>query len=111
MISYDSIEMQMKTFDNIVLMEDILWRSVYLAPAAFAAWMTDRPRAPRPKTATEVPGSTFVLLNTAPHPVETPQPRRHILLRSAPGLILVADRPWTLKNENHHSQYKLKCGN
>merc|ERR1719347_1151938 len=36
-------------------------------------------------------GSTFVVLYTAPHPVETPQPRRHILLRSAPGLILAAD--------------------
>ena len=29
---------------------------MYLAPASFAAWITERPRAPRPKTATVVPG-------------------------------------------------------
>ena len=32
-----------------------------------------------------------MLLKTAPHPVETPQPRRHILLKSAPGLIFAAE--------------------
>ena len=52
--------------------------------------MTERPRAPSPKTATVVPGSTLVLLKTAPQPVATPQPSRHILSRSAPGLILAA---------------------
>ena len=65
--------------------------TMYLQPATLAAWMTERPRAPRPKTASEVPGSTLVVLNTAPHPVETPQPSRHILSRSAPRLILAAE--------------------
>ena len=30
--------------------------SLYLAPATLAAWMTDKPSAPRPNTATEAPG-------------------------------------------------------
>ena len=32
--------------------------SLYLAPATLAAWMTDKPSAPRPNTATEAPGWT-----------------------------------------------------
>lgn len=47
------------------------------APARLAASMTARPTAPSPNTATLVPGCTLAVLNTAPHPVETPQPRRH----------------------------------
>lgn len=42
------------------------------APARLAASITARPTAPRPKTATEVPGCTFAVLYTAPHPVATP---------------------------------------
>merc|ERR1711970_1305821 len=64
---------------------------ILLAPAVLAAWITLSPRAPSPNTATLVPGSTLVLLNTAPHPVATPHPSRHILSRSAPGLIFAAD--------------------
>ena len=48
--------------------------TISVAPAFLAAWITDRPSAPRPKTATDFWGSIFVVLKTAPHPVETPQP-------------------------------------
>ena len=89
--------------------------TISVAPAFLAAWITDRPSAPRPKTATDFWGSIFVVLKTAPHPVETPQPflwkwkvlnkilnqlnyqlksflpKRHILFKSAPGWILAAD--------------------
>ncbi len=44
------------------------------APAICAPWITDSPTPPQPKTATEEPGSTRAVLNTAPTPVVTPQP-------------------------------------
>eukprot|EP00879_Flechtneria_rotunda_P027842 GHRR01029855.1.p2 GENE.GHRR01029855.1~~GHRR01029855.1.p2 ORF type:complete len:107 (+),score=22.33 GHRR01029855.1:604-924(+) len=47
------------------------------APARDAASITARPTAPRPNTATVVPGCTLAVLNTAPQPVDTPQPSRH----------------------------------
>ena len=53
--------------------------------------MTDSPKAPKPKTATDVLGSILTVLNTAPQPVETPQPNKHMLYRSAPGCILAAE--------------------
>ena len=54
-----------------------------LAPAILAAWTTARPTAPRPKTATELPVSTFALFQTAPQPVETPHPKRQIFSSGA----------------------------
>ena len=59
---------------------------VRLAPLSLAAWMTDRPTAPQPKTATLAPLSTWQVFHTAPHPVETPQPKRHIFSRGAATL-------------------------
>lgn len=53
--------------------------------------MTARPTAPRPKTATEVPGSTLQVFKTAPHPVDTPHPSTQILLKSQCGLIFAAE--------------------
>ena len=44
------------------------------APAMRAPWITDSPTPPQPNTATDEPGSTFAVLNTAPTPVVTPQP-------------------------------------
>jgi hypothetical protein len=55
------------------------------APLSFAAWMTESPTAPQPKTATLEPISTWQVFHTAPHPVLTPQPRRHIFSRGARG--------------------------
>lgn len=45
--------------------------------------MTANPTAPRPKTATDEPVSTLHVFQTAPQPVATPQPRRHILWSGA----------------------------
>ena len=56
---------------------------IRVAPASFAACITERPTAPRPKTATELAGSTLHVFHTAPHPVETPQPSRHIFCSGA----------------------------
>ena len=53
--------------------------------------MTERPTAPRPQTATEQLALKFGLLKTAPHPVETPQPSKHICLGSAAVLILASE--------------------
>ena len=44
------------------------------APAMRAPWITFRPTPPQPNTATDEPGSTFAVLNTAPTPVVTAQP-------------------------------------
>jgi hypothetical protein len=44
--------------------------------------------APRPKTATLAPGSTAVVLRTAPMPVVTPQPSMQTVVRSAALSIL-----------------------
>eukprot|EP00961_Rhodomonas_salina_P215398 2909297-Rhodomonas_salina.4 len=46
-------------------------------------WMTESPTAPQPKTATEAPFSTLQGFHTAPHPVETPHPSRHIFSSGA----------------------------
>ena len=59
-----------------------------LAPAMRAAWMTDRPTAPRPKTATDEPSSTLHVFHTAPKPVATPQPKRLAFSKGIAGLIL-----------------------
>jgi len=53
--------------------------------------MTASPTAPRPHTATVVPGLTTGLIIAAPQPVLTPQPRTQHLFMSAVGLILAAD--------------------
>ena len=44
------------------------------APAMRAPWITFRPTPPQPNTATEAPGFTLAVLNTAPTPVVTAQP-------------------------------------
>ena len=54
-----------------------------LALAICAPWITARPMAPRPKTATVAPGSTLAVFITAPMPVVTPQPSRQILSSGA----------------------------
>ena len=46
-------------------------------PTALHACTTAKPTAPRPKTATDEPYSTLQLFQTAPRPVEMPQPKRH----------------------------------
>ncbi len=46
------------------------------APAMRAPWITLRPTPPQPNTATDEPGLTFAVLNTAPTPVVTAQPTR-----------------------------------
>merc|ERR1719281_2381035 len=63
---------------------------ILLAPAIFAAWTTERPTAPRPKTATVEPNSTLVVFQTAPSPVATPHAKRHERSGLAIGLILAA---------------------
>ena len=57
------------------------------APTAFAAWITAKPTAPSPKTATDEKGSTLALFQTAPRPVATPQPKRHAFSSANVGSI------------------------
>ena len=61
------------------------------APAITAPCTTERPIPPSPKTATLSPALTFAVLSTAPMPVVTPQPRRHIFSSGASWLILASD--------------------
>ena len=60
------------------------------APRAAADYITLKPTAPNPKTATELLAWTFHVFSTAPHPVETPQPSKHIYLRLQIGDIFAA---------------------
>ncbi|OLE22899.1 MAG: hypothetical protein AUG49_17610 [Catenulispora sp. 13_1_20CM_3_70_7] len=48
--------------------------TISAAPAMRAPWITAMPTPPAPITATEEPGCTRAVLNTAPTPVVTPQP-------------------------------------
>ena len=61
------------------------------APAAFAPMTALRPTPPRPKTATEDPGSTRAVLNTAPTPVITAQPNKAASSNGASSGIRMAD--------------------
>ena len=60
------------------------------APAIFAACTTASPTAPKPNTATDDPSSTLHVFQTAPRPVETPQPKRQALFRGMRLLIFAA---------------------
>mmetsp|Transcript_23865 Transcript_23865/g.59281 ORF Transcript_23865/g.59281 Transcript_23865/m.59281 type:complete len:208 (+) Transcript_23865:1318-1941(+) len=62
-----------------------------LAPALAEAWMTARPTAPSPNTATLEPASTLDVFHAAPHPVATPQPSMHTLWRGASMAIFAAE--------------------
>ena len=53
--------------------------------------MTARPTAPSPHTAIELLLRMLGLFMTAPQPVVTPQPSRHICLGSADGLIFARE--------------------
>ena len=60
------------------------------APAITAPWITESPTPPRPKTATDAPGSTFAVCSTAPIPVVTAQPSRQTLSSGASGRIFAS---------------------
>jgi hypothetical protein len=68
------------------------------SPARLAASMTASPTAPSPNTATVVPGWTFAVLYTAPHPVDTPHPSRHTWTVAKGGQQIVS-RWW---GRHHH---------
>eukprot|EP00438_Fugacium_kawagutii_P001031 Skav205839 [mRNA] locus=scaffold160:424215:428029:- [translate_table: standard] len=56
---------------------------ILAAPLILAPWITERPTAPKPKTATLLPPSTFSVFQAAPRPVETPQPSSEQTSRGA----------------------------
>jgi len=58
-----------------------------VAPRIFAAYITAKPTAPNPQTATELFAWKLGLFITAPQPVGMPQPRTHTLNGSLSGLI------------------------
>ena len=60
-----------------------------------APWITARPIAPSPNTATVEPSSTLAVLNTAPIPVVMPQPSRQTLSSGASLLTLASDTSGT----------------
>lgn len=65
--------------------------TIILAPAIFAAYTTDNPTAPNPKTTTDLPYPTLQVFQTAPQPVDTPHPKRQTLFKSADLLILAQE--------------------
>ena len=65
--------------------------TITLAPEILAAYTTDNPTAPIPKTTTDLPKPTLQVFQTAPQPVETPQPNRQTLFKSADLLILAQE--------------------
>jgi hypothetical protein len=74
----------------------------------FAASITARPTAPRPKTATELPFSTFAVLKTAPQPVDRPQPSRQICMRrSERGVRVNAEGGRGPRDERHERQERM----
>lgn len=58
---------------------------IFFAPAALQPIITANPTAPNPNTAHVEFDSTFAVFKAAPNPVETPQPKRHILSKGAVG--------------------------
>ncbi len=58
------------------------------APRILAPWITDRPTAPSPNTATLEPPSTSQVFHTAPKPVATPQPSSEHVCSGALSLTL-----------------------
>ena len=57
--------------------------SIRPALASLHAITTDRPMAPNPQTATEVPALTLAILLTLPYPVLIAQPIRQASIRLA----------------------------
>ncbi len=61
------------------------------APASLAAITAVSPTPPSPITATDAPGFTLALLNTAPAPVTTAQPKRAARFKGTVESILTKD--------------------
>lgn len=74
--------MQPKFFAVVNLDSSKSIPKILIAPANLAAYTTESPTAPNPKTATELYGLSFAVFHTAPQPVETPQPSRQTFFRS-----------------------------
>ena len=67
--------------------------------------------APRPKTATVLPRCTRQVFQTAPQPVATPQPMRHIFSSGASGVIFASEiSATTVYSENVEHPMKWKIG-